>query len=141
MFLALYPSQLPEPVTKGPEAFAVPDQEATTVANLLVCEFVCRDEVPLDIHLDQERNMESAVFFICAHYWKTRTTPYYLLLDEIVEQLNRHSSPSLCMTDWDTYLPVLMMAYRTAVQESTSQANVDLYARPTEERPKNKTIC
>ena len=48
--------------TKYTEAFAVPDQEATTVANLLVCEFVCRYQVPLEIDSNQGRNFESAVF-------------------------------------------------------------------------------
>ena len=48
--------------TKWPEAFAVPNQEATTVANLLVCEFMCRYRVPLEIHSDQGRSFESAVF-------------------------------------------------------------------------------
>lgn len=63
--------------TKWPEAFAVPDQEATTVANLLVREFVCRYGVPLEVHSDQGRNFESAVFAeMCTLLGmeKTRTT-------------------------------------------------------------------
>ena len=45
--------------TKWPEAFAIPNQEATTVAKVLVEEFFCRFGVPLEIHSDQRRNFES----------------------------------------------------------------------------------
>ena len=86
--------------TKWPEAFAVPDQEATTVANLLVCEFVCRYGVPLEIHLDQGRNFESAVFSeMCTLLGmeKTRTTPYHPQSDGMVERLNRTLEVQLWM--------------------------------------------
>jgi len=39
--------------TKWPEAYPLPNQEATTVAEVLVNEFVCRFGVPLEIHSDQ----------------------------------------------------------------------------------------
>ena len=39
--------------SKWVEAFAIPDQEASTVANLLVREVICRFGVPLFIHSDQ----------------------------------------------------------------------------------------
>ena len=48
--------------TQWPESFSVPDQEATTVTNLLVREFVCCYRVPLEVHSDQGRNIESAIF-------------------------------------------------------------------------------
>ena len=142
--------------TKWPEAFAVPDQEATTVANLLVREFVCRYGVPLEVHSDQGRNFESAVFAeMCTLLGmeKTRTTPYHPQSDGMVERLNRTLEAQLSIfvddhqTDWDTYLPMLMMAYRTAVQETTRcspaklmfgrelKLPIDLlYGRPAEER-------
>ena len=109
--------------TKWPEAFAVPNQEATSVANLLVREFVCRYGVPLEIHSDQGRNFESAVFSeMCTllEMKKTRTTPYHPQSDGMVERLNRTLEAQLSIfvdhqTDWDTYLPMLVMAYRTAI--------------------------
>ena len=70
----------------------MPNQEATTVANLLVREFVCCCGVPLEIHSDQGRNFESAVFFeMCTLLGmeKMRTTPYHPQSDGMVEQLNR----------------------------------------------------
>ena len=48
--------------SKWVEAFPMPNQEACTVADLLVKEVVCRFGVPLLIHSDQGRNFASAVF-------------------------------------------------------------------------------
>jgi hypothetical protein len=45
--------------TKWPEVNAIPNQEATTVADVLVTNFFCRFEVPREMHSDQDRNFES----------------------------------------------------------------------------------
>ena len=42
--------------TKWTESYAIPNQEATTVAEKLVSEFVCRFGVPREIHSDQGTN-------------------------------------------------------------------------------------
>ena len=39
--------------TKWPEACPLPNQEATTVAKVLVNEMICQFRVPLEIHSDQ----------------------------------------------------------------------------------------
>ena len=44
--------------TKWPEAYPLPNQEASTVANVLVHEFVCRLGTPLELRSDQGRNFE-----------------------------------------------------------------------------------
>lgn len=78
--------------TKWVEAFPMPDQEASTVAELLVKEVVCRFGVPLIIHSDQGRNFESAVFTeVCEllGMQKTRTTAYHPQSDGMVERFNR----------------------------------------------------
>ena len=65
--------------TKWMEAYAMEDQQAETVAAKLVDEFVCRFGVPMELHSDQGRNFESAVFQeMCKllGITKTRTTPY-----------------------------------------------------------------
>ncbi|MCG8622472.1 MAG: DDE-type integrase/transposase/recombinase [Proteobacteria bacterium] len=112
--------------TKWPEAFAIPNQEATTIANLLVREVVCRYGVPLELHSDQGRNFESTVFAeMCSllGIGKTHTTPYHPQSDVMVEQLNRTLETQLSMfvqdhqKDWEVYLPILMMAYRTAIHD------------------------
>ena len=64
--------------TKWTEAYSIPDQEAGTVAKKLVEEFVARYGVPREIHSDQGRNFESALFQeVCRllDLDKTRTTP------------------------------------------------------------------
>ena len=45
--------------TKWTEAYAIVDQEATTVAKKLVDEFICRFSVPHQLHSDQGRQFES----------------------------------------------------------------------------------
>ena len=48
--------------TKWPEAYSLPNQEATIVAEVLVKEFVSRFGVPRELHSDQGCNFESSVF-------------------------------------------------------------------------------
>ena len=114
--------------SKWVEAFPMPNQEACTVADLLVKEVVCRFGVPLLIHSDQSRNFESAVFtemcqMLGMH--KTRTTAYHPQSDGMVERFNRTLEDQLAkfvdyhQRDWDEHIPYLMLAYRSAIHEST----------------------
>ena len=48
--------------TKWPEAYALPNQEAETVAKVLVDQFMSRFVAPAQLHSDQGRNFESQVF-------------------------------------------------------------------------------
>jgi hypothetical protein len=114
--------------TKWPEAFAIPDQEATTVAHVLTEGMFCRFGVPLELHSDQGKNFESAVFReVCRilGITKTRTTPGYPQSDGMVERMNRTLLNGLSMyvsehqRDWDEYVQLFLMAYRTAEHEST----------------------
>ena len=114
--------------TKWVEAYPIPNQEAITVAEALVNGFVSRFGVPLIIHSDQGRNFESLVFsemckLLGIH--KTRTTPLHPQSDGMVERFNRTIESQLSkfvddnQCDWDTHIPLLLMAYRTAVHETT----------------------
>ena len=114
--------------SKWIEAFPMPNQEAHTVAELLVKEVVCRFGVPLLIHSDQGRNFESAVFTEMCQLLgiqKTRTTAYHPQSDGMVERFNRTLEDQLAkfvdyhQRDWDEHIPYLMLAYRSAVHEST----------------------
>ena len=114
--------------TKWTEAYAIPNQEAATVATKVVEEFVARMGVPRQIHSDQGRNFEAAVFQeMCALLGieKTRTTPLHPQSDGMVERYNRTLEAMLAkfvsenQRDWDEHLPLVMMAYRTAVHETT----------------------
>ena len=45
-----------------PEAYAIRNQEATTVATTLIDNWISRFEVPLELHSDQGKNFESNLF-------------------------------------------------------------------------------
>ncbi|KAI3374420.1 hypothetical protein L3Q82_006249 [Scortum barcoo] len=115
--------------TKWPEAYAIPDQEAETVANALVEGMFTRFGTAEVIHSDQGRNFESGVFSAmcdCLGMQKTRTTPLHPQSDGLVERFNRTLAKQLAILttehqrDWDMHLPLVLMAYRSAVQDSTS---------------------
>ena len=114
--------------TKWPEAYPVPNQEAATVARVLVDDFFCRFGVPYELHSDQGRNFESKVFQECCKLLgirKTRTTPLHPESDGMVERFNRTLGQELAkrcrhgQEDWDLHLPTILMSYRSAVHEST----------------------
>uniref|UniRef100_A0A3Q3NHK6 Gypsy retrotransposon integrase-like protein 1 n=1 Tax=Mastacembelus armatus TaxID=205130 RepID=A0A3Q3NHK6_9TELE len=114
--------------TKWPEAYAVPDQSAATSARVLVDGMFTRFGVPEELHSDQGRNFESRVFGeVCQRLGvrKTRTTPLHPQSDGLVERFNRTLSTQLAILtsqhqkDWDQHLPLVLWAYRTAVQESS----------------------
>uniref|UniRef100_A0AAV2KTQ3 Gypsy retrotransposon integrase-like protein 1 n=1 Tax=Knipowitschia caucasica TaxID=637954 RepID=A0AAV2KTQ3_KNICA len=115
--------------TKWPEAYALPDQEAETVADTLLEGMFSRFGTPDIIHSDQGRNFESRVFAaLCdrLNLQKTCTTPLHPQSDGLVERLNRTMQQQLAILtaahqrDWDKHIPLVLMAYRSAVQNSTN---------------------
>jgi transposase InsO family protein len=117
--------------SKWPEVFALPNQEAATISQTLVNEVFSRFGVPLEIHSDQGRNFESNIFKKISEimgFRKTRTTPLHPQSDGMVERFNKTMEEHLSKVvaknqrDWDQQLPLLLMAYRSAVHESTGQS-------------------
>ncbi|GFV89713.1 retrovirus-related Pol polyprotein from transposon 412 [Trichonephila clavipes] len=115
--------------TKWPEAYPIPDQEASTVAEVLVQHWISRLGVPLQLHSDQGRNFDSAVFKrLCKILTidKTWTTALHPQSDVMVERFIRTILNSLSLLvsinqqDWDKKLPFFLLAYRSAVNETTS---------------------
>ena len=107
----------------------MPNMEARTVANIMVEEVIARFGVPDKIHSDQGRQFESALFTeMCKilQIEKTRTTPYHPQSDGMVERFNRTLLSMLSAfvnqnhNDWDDQLALVMMAYRSCEQETTS---------------------
>ena len=77
--------------TKHVEAYALPDQEATTVPRVFLNEFVSRYGVPYVIHTDQGSKFESNLFKEFCKFFniaKTRTSPYHPQCDDQVERMN-----------------------------------------------------
>ena len=114
--------------TRWMEAYAIPNQEATTVAQKLVDELFCRFSPPERLHSDQGRQFEGQVMQeICRilHIRKTKTTPYHPQGDGLVERFNRTLQDMLAMTvkdhpfDWEEALRKVCLAYNSSVQAST----------------------
>ena len=99
------------------------------MAGVLVANFFTRFGVPCELHSDQGREFESAVFSECCRLLgikKTRTTPLRPQSDGMVERFNRtlmQEVAKYCASDqrdWDVHLPFLLMAYRSAEHEATA---------------------
>lgn len=82
----------------------------------------------MQMHSDQGRAFESNVFQeMCKIFRieKTRTTPYIPQSDGLVERANRTIENMLAsfvsqnQKDWDEYLLLLMLAYRSAQHKAT----------------------
>lgn len=114
--------------TKWVDAVPIRNQKASTVAQKLVDRIISIFGAPMQIHSDQGRSFESDVFQeMCKIFGieKTRTTPYRPQSDGLVERANRTIENMLAsfvsqnQKDWDEYLPLLMLAYRSAQHEAT----------------------
>ena len=78
--------------SKWPEAYALPNQEAVNVADVLVSQFFSRFGVPGELHSDQGQNFELAVFQeVCTllGIHKTRTTALHPKSNGMVERYNQ----------------------------------------------------
>ncbi|GFX40081.1 hypothetical protein TNCV_4317171 [Trichonephila clavipes] len=78
--------------TKWPEAYPIPDLEASTVAEVLVQHWISRFGVPLQLHSDQGRNFDPGVCKRLCEILaidKTRTTALHPQSDGMVERFNR----------------------------------------------------
>lgn len=113
--------------TKWAEAIPIKDIEAVTVAQKFIERVVSIFGVPLSMHSDQGSNFESNVFkemcnILGIH--KTRTTPFRPKSDGMVEKANSTIETMLSafvsehQQDWDDYIYLLMLAYRSAEHES-----------------------
>ncbi|KRY06283.1 Retrovirus-related Pol polyprotein from transposon, partial [Trichinella patagoniensis] len=114
--------------SKWPEAFALPNAEARTVAAALVNGLFCRYGAPETLHSDQGRNFESElVKEVCQLFGvaKTRTTAYHPQSDGLVERMNRTLLDLLAKAsidhpdDWDAHLDRVLLAYRSSVHHTT----------------------
>ena len=121
--------------TKWVEAYPLENQRADVVAEVLVKEFISRFGVPMQMHSDQGRNFESAVFSgVCNLLGinKTRTTALHPESDGMMERFNRTLENQLAIfvehhqKDWYGHVPLLMMSYRSAVHENTKQTPAKL---------------
>ena len=75
--------------TKWPDVYAIPNQEASTVADVLVSNFFCRFGVPMELHSDQGQKFEYRLLREVLERMgvrKTRSTPLHPQSDGMVER-------------------------------------------------------
>ncbi|PFX28342.1 Gypsy retrotransposon integrase-like protein 1 [Stylophora pistillata] len=84
--------------TKWPEAYALPDQEAETVAHAVMDNFICRFGCPRGVLSDQGHNFESRTFRGVTN-----------IITKIAEEQKQ----------WDQHLPKVLLALRASTHETT----------------------
>ena len=118
-------------LTKWPEIFAVADQRAHTIAQLLVEQIISRHGVPAELLSDQGANFLSGFIKEVSRILgikQLNTTAYHSQTDSLVERFNCTLTAMLSKVvekngkDWDTKLPYVLFAYRTSMQESTRES-------------------
>ena len=111
-----------------PEAFAIPDKEADTVADVLIREIFPRHSCVDKILTDQGTEFCSAVMkYMTSKLFihKIRTSPYHPAGNGRVERqnavLNNIIAKRVCSNghDWDLHIPAALSAIRTSVNESS----------------------
>jgi hypothetical protein len=114
--------------TRWCEAYPIPNKESKTVANAFMTRWVTQHGTPLSILTDQGKEFVSELFHECCilmDTWKMRTTPFHPRCNGLTERLNQTVERMLSafvsenQRDWDTKIPFVMMAYRSAIQETT----------------------
>lgn len=120
--------------TRYPEASALRNIEAETVAEALVTMFT-RVGVPAEILSDQGSQFMSSVMKEMSRLLSMTqlvTTPYHPMCNGLVERFNgtlKSMLKRMCAErpkDWDRYIPALLFAYREAPQESLGFAPFEL---------------
>jgi len=115
-------------MTKWAEAYALPNEEASTCMTALYNGLFSRFGMPNQLHSDQGRNFESKLFSELtklAGIRRTKTTPFHRRSDGQTERMNRTILAMLRATafdnpgDWPGKLPAIMGAYRMTPHSTT----------------------
>ena len=115
-------------MTKWAEAYALPNEEASTCMTALYNGLFSRFGMPNQLHSDQGRNFELKLFSELtklAGIRRTRTTPFHPRSDGQTERMNRTILAMIRATasdnpgDWPGKLPAIMAAYRMTPHSTT----------------------
>ena len=117
-------------LSKWVEGYPLKDMTAATCADVFTREFVCRFGFPLQVHSDQGRQFESALFQeVCRlmNVNKSRTTPLHPQSDGQTERANKTILDLLAKLvatrkeEWDLCLPIALSLYRSSVHSVTGE--------------------
>ena len=121
-----------EYLTRSPEAFAVPNIDARTIANLLVEKILAHHGAPRTLLSDRGTNfLSTLVRSVCdlINTKKVNTTAYHPQSDGIVQRFNHTLCQSISMyvisdqKDWDNYLAEILFAYRVSPHDTTGESS------------------
>ena len=121
--------------------YPVVDQCAETITRLLIENIVCRHGVPEDVLSDRGMNfLSDLILEMCSLLGirKVNMSGYHPQTDGLVEKFNSTITNMISKSidisvEWDKWLPLLLFAYRTSIQESTRESPFlsSLRQRPT----------
>ena len=120
-------------LTRWPEARAVPDAGALTLAKFIFEEIICRHGTPKIILSDQGRNFISeTVRILCEKFLIIHkfSSAYHPQTNGMVERLNRTLCESLAKVkgtdEWDLHISAVLLAYRTKRHTTTGYISFQL---------------
>ncbi|KAA3677052.1 uncharacterized protein DEA37_0001247 [Paragonimus westermani] len=134
-----------EHFTRWIEATGVPDQKASTVGDMVMKHIVANHGVPKAILTDQGPCFESDEFRTRMQQLgikRIRTTPYHPQTNGLTERNNRTVKEWLSAKggDWESALPLVLLAYRASVQASTKKSPFQLMYGRTPRLPVDQDI-
>ena len=133
-------------LTRWPEAFAIKNREAKTIAKVFINEIVSRHSAPKILLSDQAKEFMSKLIEEISSYLtinKINTTAYHPQCNGLTERFNA----TLCQvlstytnenqTNWDEFIQVALFAYRTSIQETTLKTPFELLYNRDPRLPNN----
>lgn len=123
--------------TRWPEAVAIIDITAETVAKAFVSCWVSRFGCPTDIVTDRGRQFESALFKQLSQsvgFEHRKTTAYHPQCNGLVERFHRQLKAAIVChgdTNWMESLPLVLLGIRSAFKEDLQASSAELvYGEP-----------
>src|ERR1041384_865811 len=114
--------------TKWPEARAIPDIKADTVAQFIYEEIICRHGVPKEILSDRGTSFVNQVIKKLCENYQTKhrlTSPFQPQTNGMVERFNRTLGECIAKLvineekEWDHFVSAVLFAYRTKKHKTT----------------------
>ena len=122
-------------LTKFFQAYALPNHEAETVAQIFTSKYLCIFGIPNKILTDQGREFMSNLFKNMAKLFKIkqlRTSPYHPQTNGALERTHQTLSDYLKhfvnenKTDWDNFIDLFSFSYNTTTHSSTNYTPYEL---------------
>ena len=117
-----------EYLTKWPEAKALKEADAASVAEFIYNDIICRHGCPEIILSDRGTHFRNELVDKLLQKLQVKhhlSTPYHPKTNGLVERFNKTLCESLAktlleLTEWDLFIPSVLFAYRTTKQATTN---------------------